>query len=220
MPAGTGGIIGGVAILLIAAVALLTQTAPSGSAASVAILIVVSIQITGALLFFLRNRPVRFRATAVTAALALLIAAMFMLDLNARSVGLAVAGGCHAVAYLSLLTWFAASLRRNREPVVTGLARRVRNTMPDKVVHYTRHVTLAWCIFFAAQLLLSVGLLLLAPQAIWSAFVNVLNLPLLVAMFLAEFGCRMVLFRHEPRTGLIETLSAMRRGRLSSVSRP
>ena len=32
----------------------------------------------------------------------------------------------------------------------TGLARRMRQTMPAKVVGYTRTVTIAWCVFFAA----------------------------------------------------------------------
>ncbi len=91
--------------------------------------------------------------------------------------------------------------------------------MPDKVVRYTRQVTIAWCAFFAAQIVLSAVLLLVAPAAVWFAFVNLLNMPLVAAMILAEFGCRRILFRHEPRTSLSETLSAMRHARFTPASR-
>ena len=92
--------------------------------------------------------------------------------------------------------------------------------MPDKVVRYTRKVTIAWCVFFAAQLVVSLALLLLAPATIWSGFINLLNLPLIAAMVLAEFACRLVVFRHEPHTSLIDTLSAVRRARFMPASRP
>jgi uncharacterized membrane protein len=120
------------------------------------------------------------------------------------------AGLCHAAAYALLLVWFAASLRPGREPVVTGFARRIRQTMPDSVVRYTRLVTLAWCAFFALQLGVSLGLLLAAPEA-WASFVNLWNLPLVAAMMLVEFVCRSYLFRREPPTGLMATLAGLRR---------
>ncbi len=131
----------------------------------------------------------------------------------------ALGGICHDVAYASLLIWFGQSLRPGHEPVVTGFARQLRQTMPDKVVRYTRKVTYAWCAFFAAQLALSAILPLTAPIAAWSAFVPLLSLPLLVAMILAEFGVRMILFRHEPHTGLIASVLAVRRVRFAPASR-
>ena len=139
--------------------------------------------------------------------------------LPARVVGLAVAGGCHALAYAALLIWFGTSLRAGCEPIVTGFARRLRQTMPDNVVRYTRHVTIAWGCFFACQLIVSTGLLLFAPPVAWSAFVTLLNLPLVVAMLLAEFTCRQILFRNENPTSLAKTLSALRHGTLMPANR-
>ena len=49
--------------------------------------------------------------------------------------------------------------------------------MPDKVVRYTRQVTVAWCVFFATQLVVSAALLLAAPAGTWSAFVSLLSRP-------------------------------------------
>lgn len=130
--------------------------------------------------------------------------------LGSGSAAPAITGACHTGAYLLLLAWFAGSLRQDREPVVTSLARRIRASMPDTVVRYTRQVTIAWCVFFAAQIATSAALLLLAPRPVWLTFVTVLNLPLLAAMTVAEFAVRCSLFRHEPRTGLRRTLTAMR----------
>ncbi len=124
--------------------------------------------------------------------------------------GSAAAWVCHAAAYGCLLVYFGRSLRAGSEPVVTAFARRMRTTMPLRVMRYTRRVTQAWCIFFAAQLIVSAALLVWASPGVWSGFVTVLNLPLLAGMVLAEFGCRLVLFRREQRTGLLATLAGMR----------
>lgn len=211
MSLGGGGLISGVSVVLFASIPFVARYGISGAGSPSVIVILAAAQVATIVLFCTRNRAAWFRGAIVAATLGFAAAVITLLGLPPRSVALAVTGCSHAVAYSSLLTWFATSLRPSREPVVTSFARRVRRTMPDKVVRYTRHVTIAWCAFFASQLVLSFGLLLLAPEPIWLAFVSVLNLPLLAAMVLGEFGCRLVLFRHEPRTGLADTLSAMRR---------
>jgi uncharacterized membrane protein len=220
VPAGSGGFVGGLSIVVLAIVPFLVHHMISGAASPGLVVSLAATQATAMILFCTRRLATWVRAAIVGAALLLAAAAMIAFGLPAASVGRVVTGGCHAAAYLSLLIWFATSLRPKREPVVTALARRVRRTMPDKVVRYTRQVTIAWCVFFAAQLVVSLLLLLLAPENVWSAFVNVLNLPLVTTMVLAEFGCRLILFRHEPRTGLIETLSAMRRAHAMPANRP
>jgi uncharacterized membrane protein len=108
----------------------------------------------------------------------------------------------HAIAYISVLTVFATSLAPGHKPIVTIFAERSRGELPPSVALYTRRVT--WCVFCAGQLLGSLGLLLFAPAQVWSTFVNVLNLPLLVAMFCGEFAWRK--WRHGawPRERLID----------------
>jgi uncharacterized membrane protein len=96
----------------------------------------------------------------------------------------------HAVAYLSLLTVFAASLLPGRKPIITVLAEASRGALPPALLVYTRRVTWAWCLFCAGQLGVSLLLLLFAPVTLWSAFVNLCNLPLLAAMFCGEFVWR------------------------------
>jgi uncharacterized membrane protein len=96
----------------------------------------------------------------------------------------------HAIAYISVLTVFATSLAPGRKPIVTIFAEKSRGELPPSVARYTRRVTWAWCAFCAAQLLGSLLLLSFAPASVWSMFVNVLNAPLLVAMFCGEFAWR------------------------------
>jgi uncharacterized membrane protein len=160
---------------------------------------------------------IRYRVALATGSFAAVL--ILLAGLPIRIAALAAAGGCHAVAYTSLLIWFGMSLRPGREPRVTTFARRVRLSMPEKVVRYTRQVTIAWCVFFAMQLAVSATLLLLAPASLWSAFVSLLNVPLLAAMVLGEFGVRMILFRNEARTGLLATVFAWRQGGAAPPSR-
>ena len=181
---------------------------------------VVAGQVTVVVWWLSANMAVLYRAMLAALAVGAVTALALSLGISARSVGLVMGGVSHAVAYACLLTWFATSLRSGREPVVTGLARRMRRTMPDKVVRYTRWVTFAWCVFFAAQLATSAVLLIAAPVSVWSRFVTVWNLPLVVAMGLAEYACRWLLFRREPRTGLVATLIGLRQiGGLSGSDR-
>lgn len=150
------------------------------------------------------------RITLALCALGLVAAIAALPGVTAHDLEFGMAAGGHALAYGALLVWFASSLRAGREPVVTGFARRIRATMPSRVVRYTRKVTIAWSVFFAAQIILSAALLLVAPEAVWSSFVSVLNLPLIIAMMLGEYACRLALFRHEPRTSLATTVLALR----------
>jgi uncharacterized membrane protein len=96
----------------------------------------------------------------------------------------------HAIAYLSVLAIFGASLAPGRKAIVTVFAEKSRGALPPAVMLYTRRVTWAWCLFCVAQLLGSGLLLLFAPVSVWSAFVNGCNLPLLAAMFCGEFAWR------------------------------
>jgi uncharacterized membrane protein len=96
----------------------------------------------------------------------------------------------HAIAYLSVLAIFGTSLLPGRKPIVTIFAERSRGELPPALRVYTRRVTWAWCLFCAGQLLTSLLLLLFAPTQIWSAFVNLCNMPLLIAMFCGEFAWR------------------------------
>ncbi len=96
----------------------------------------------------------------------------------------------HAIAYLAILALFASSLTPGRKAIATLFAEKSRGELSPAILRYTRRVTWAWCAFCVAQLLVSLLLMLFAPARIWSMFINVCNLPLLVAMFCCEFAWR------------------------------
>lgn len=96
----------------------------------------------------------------------------------------------HLLIYLGLLTVFAASLAPGRTPVITRIAARARGRLNDVLLVYTRRVTIAWCVFFGAQLALSLVLFVAAPLLWWQVFLNLLTVPLVAVMFAAELTYR------------------------------
>ena len=218
MPAARGAdVIRATMILLMAAPAFLYNTAPDASPPLLAA--AAAVQLLAVTALFTGNWAPRSRLAAIAGILAIIALILNLPGLSMRSAALALIGVCHAAIYCGLLIWFTSSLKPGREPIVTALARRVRRTTPDKVVRYTRKVTIAWCLFFVTQLALSAALLLLAPANVWSSFLSLLNVPLLLAMLIGEFSIRLIIFRHEPRTSLADTLSAMRHARILSTDR-
>ena len=53
---------------------------------------------------------------------------------------------------------FARTLRPGHEPLVTRLARAVHGELPAPIMRYTRAVTFAWTLFFAAMGLMVVAI--------------------------------------------------------------
>jgi uncharacterized membrane protein len=104
------------------------------------------------------------------------------------------AGTSHALLYGTMFVVFAATLLPGRTDVVTRVAQRLNPRFHDGMRFYTRRVTVAWCVFFIAQLVISALLLRFAPERWWLLFVNGLNMPLLALMFVGEYVIRRRLF--------------------------
>ena len=144
--------------------------------------------------------------------------AIYALEQHARW-GLAAAYGIpHAAIYLSLLWLFGHTLWHGKEPLVTRLARRVHGTLPAELVAYTRRVTYAWCVFFAAQMIISVLLFNFASLDNWSLFINVLNFPLLALMFIGEYVYRVIRHRDFPPASVLDEIRAFSNDAARSAS--
>lgn len=157
----------------------------------------------------------RLRVFAALAPVALLLA-LGAGALRSPADGLlAAAGLSHAMLHAGLLTLFAASLLPGRTPLITQFAWRLNPAFHPGMEGYTRAVTLAWCLFFAAQLAASAVLLPLAPDA-WRRLMTALSLPSTALMALAEYGIRRWRFRRETHTPLL----TMIRGVRSQLNRP
>ncbi len=137
--------------------------------------------------------PARWRLPALVA----LAAGVYVLvqGQHLRTGMIAADGMWHASMNLFMLWLFGRTLSQGREPLISRVARYLEGgDLPAPLAAYTRNVTIAWTVFFAAQLLASVLLYTLAPLPVWSLFINVLNTPLIVLMFAVEYAIR--LWRH------------------------
>ena len=123
-----------------------------------------------------------------------------------------VSGTVHTSINLTLLCFFGRPLRRGREPLITGFARNFHGTLPPQIEAYTRHATIAWCVFFAAQLVAS-GVLLAVSLEYWSVFINILTWPLVITMFVAEYVYRITRFRGFSHSSIWEGVRAFADGR-------
>jgi uncharacterized membrane protein len=119
-----------------------------------------------------------------------------------------ISGLPHAAAYSFLLWYFGRTLLRGREPIITRFSSSVHGPLPPTMERYTRKVTIAWCIFFAAQLIVSALLFAFASVEAWSLFINLLNLPLLAVMFVGPLAYRTLRYPEFPRTSIGQAIRA------------
>lgn len=119
----------------------------------------------------------------------------------------------HVGTNLAFAVVFGRTLSAGHEPLITQLARfaHPEGLSPAKL-RYTRQVTVAWTGFFIATAVVSSGLFLLAPAAVWSVFANFLTLPLILLMFVVEHLCRYLVLPPAERAGIADTIRAFRAG--------
>ena len=90
---------------------------------------------------------------------------------------------------------------------------------PPALIGYTRSVTWAWTLYFGCISGLSLLLFWLAPIAIWSAFANLLGVPLLVLMFVGEYAVRCYVLPVADRAGPLDAIRAYRQASSSGTAR-
>ncbi|UPY37595.1 hypothetical protein [Sediminicoccus sp. KRV36] len=142
------------------------------------------------------------------------ILAALLLGVDARLAVLVTAGVSHAAFFAALGLGLAAAMRGGRTDPITRLAERLDPHWRPEMASYTRAVARAWVSFFLAQCVISALLALTAPRAVWSLFVNVLDLPLVIAMFIGEYIMRRHRFPDHPHIGVMGVVRALREGRL------
>lgn len=143
---------------------------------------------------------------------------------SGNSVILAASGIPHATVNAGLLIVFGSSFLPGRVPLITMVSQRLRGSpLRPELTRYTRSVTLAWCCFFALELVVSLLLLLFAPVEVWSLFINVLTIPLVATMFLTEYAYRRLRFRSHQHFTILQVFEAFSSGealKRRSVSAP
>lgn len=126
----------------------------------------------------------------------------------------------HVALFLALAAWFGASLVPGRRAVVTRFALLAEGSLAAEGIAYTRRVTLAWALFCAAMAAGSALLFSFAPLAVWSLFANLLTLPLVGAMFVAEYVVRVRACPGLAHGGIARGVMRSMRAYWDSVARP
>lgn len=130
----------------------------------------------------------------------------------------------HLGIHVALGVLFGKSLLGPGDALITRMARRIfDHELSERKVRYTRNVTLAWTLFFFINALVSTGLFIWAPAAVWSVHANVLTGPLIAVMFLVEHVWRLLVLPPHERPGLADIVRAYRResaARNAGSSRP
>ncbi|MCP5267960.1 MAG: hypothetical protein H6943_02860 [Zoogloeaceae bacterium] len=118
----------------------------------------------------------------------------------------------HLGAHLALGTLFGRTLFGNGEALATRMARTIfGDQLSARKIRYTRQVTIFWACFFFGNALLSTGLFLFAPPAVWSVHANLLTWPLVGLMFATEHVWRRQVLPPEERPSLAAIINAFRR---------
>jgi uncharacterized membrane protein len=126
----------------------------------------------------------------------------------------------HAGIHFALGFVFATTLRRGATPLISTFALRVHRTVTPELLHYTRQVTRAWSLYFAAMVALSLALFVAAPWWWWSVFANLVTPVAAVALFVGEYLLRYRLHPEFERVTLAQALQAYRDTPLIEVRRP
>jgi uncharacterized membrane protein len=119
----------------------------------------------------------------------------------------------HVSFNLAMAVLFGHTLLSGREPMCSRFASVVHGSLTPAVARYTRRITAAWMLFFIAMAGVSTLLFALTSIVSWSTFANYLMLPLVAAMFIAEYGYRRLVLPGEARSGIFDGVRAYRQSR-------
>jgi len=114
----------------------------------------------------------------------------------------------HAGTYAMLAAMFGVTLARGRQPLCTRFAEVVHGSLTPEEVHYSRQVTLAWTLFLLAISLVSSALFFLVSIEVWSVFANFLSFPLILLMFVVEYGVRRRKLPHQKKHSIMDGMRA------------
>ena len=125
----------------------------------------------------------------------------------------------HAGMYALLCGAFGRTLQGGQTPMISRFARIVHGELSPALLRYTRSATWAWTFYFGGIVGLSLLLFWLAPVPIWSAFANLLGIPLLVLMFAGEYAVRWYVLPAADRAGPLDAIRAYRQASSEGTAR-
>jgi len=92
----------------------------------------------------------------------------------------------HAALHAVFGWSFGITLRPGATPLITAMGERVHRDFTPAMRAYTRRLTAAWALYFAAMIAVSLALYASVPWSWWSLYCNVLTPLAAVAVFVGE----------------------------------
>lgn len=126
----------------------------------------------------------------------------------------------HAGTNIMLASVFGVTLEKGRQPLCTRFAEAFHGHLAPEVVRYTRQVTLAWMLFFASVSLVSAILFFFSRIEVWSVFANFLTFPLVMLMFAAEYGVRLLKLPHIEKHSIMAGILAFWKSQSTTPGTP
>ena len=114
----------------------------------------------------------------------------------------------HVGTNVMLAAVFGGTLARGQQALCTRFAEMVHGSLSPEEVRYSRQVTLAWTLFFLAISLVSGALFFFVSIEVWSVFANFLTLPLVMLMFVVEYGIRLRKLPHQKKHSIMDGVLA------------
>ncbi|MBA3624632.1 MAG: hypothetical protein H0W48_09325 [Methylibium sp.] len=117
----------------------------------------------------------------------------------------------HVGIHLALCASFGATLLGGRLSLIGRVAEHVHGTLSPAMAAYTRSVTRAWALYFAAMALLSLWVYATCAWSAWSLLANLLTPIAITALFVGEYLLRYRLHPEFERTTLSAAVRAYSR---------
>jgi uncharacterized membrane protein len=112
---------------------------------------------------------------------------------------------------LGLALFFASTLARGREPLISWFARVERGELAPDLEAYTRRLTWIWVGFFLLMAAASLVLAVIGPRMVWAWFTAVGNYLCVGMLFVGEYVYRRVRFSHYRHASPLRLLGIVRR---------
>jgi uncharacterized membrane protein len=112
---------------------------------------------------------------------------------------------------LGLALFFASTLSRGREPLISWFARVERGRLAADLKVYTRYLTWIWVGFFLTMAAVSLVLAITGPRMAWAWFTAVGNYLCVGMLFVGEYVYRRVRFSHYQHASPLRLLGIVRR---------
>jgi uncharacterized membrane protein len=112
---------------------------------------------------------------------------------------------------LGLAFFFASTLSRGREPLISWFARVERGGLASDLKVYTRRLTWIWVGFFLIMAAVSVVLAITGPRIAWAWFTAAGNYLCVGMLFAGEYVYRRVRFAHYEHASPVRLLGIVRR---------